>query len=163
MKTNTKPDWVATLRGIGHERSVQSSESVFYQGETLTTIGVVISGKAKAVVHSEDGQETWIGQFGPGDIFGHSAILGQDDLDMTIIAETKLSFLSIPIPKFNTMLANESALSTALSKDLARRLRLMTRRLVEAITLTSPGRVCAELLRLSKPIGIEPEKSVIPP
>ena len=36
-------------------------------------------------------------------------------------------------------------------------------RLVEAITLSAPGRVCAELVRMSKPVGIDPDKRVIRP
>jgi len=163
MKTETKHDWVETLRGIGKIRTIPSSEAFFFQGETLTTIGLIISGTAQAVVHSEDGQETWVGEFGPDEFFGHSAILGEGGLDMTITATTELRFLSIAISKFNAALANESALSTALAQDLARRLHFMTQRLVEAITLTSPGRVCAELMRLSKPIGIEPKKSIVRP
>lgn len=39
----------------------------------------------------------------------------------------------------------------------------MMNRLVEAVTLSSPGRVCAELLRLSHPVGIEPDKLIIRP
>lgn len=163
MSKDIQPDWAETLSGIGQERSVRSLESVFFQGEKQTAIGIVISGTAKAVIYSEDGQETWIEQFGPGEFFGHGAILSGADPELTIIAETQLTFLSIPISKFDLLLADEQSLPAALAKDLAYRLNKMTRRLVDAVTLSSRGRVCAELMRLSKPIGVSPDKSIVRP
>lgn len=163
MKIEGKQVWAETLRDIAKKRSVQSQELIFDQGETLTMVGLVLTGTAKGVVYSEDGQETWIENFGRGDFFGHEAIFSGLDLNMSIIAETEFSFLSIPAARFETLFAEETNLLTALAQDLAQRLAMMTQRLVEAFTLTSPGRVCAELMRLSKPIGVKPGKNIVRP
>jgi len=61
------------------------------------------------------------------------------------------------------ILSENRELTHAINKDLARRLDLMMRRLVEALTLSARGRVCAELIRLSSPIGIEPTQQIIRP
>ena len=61
------------------------------------------------------------------------------------------------------LMVQKDGLSISLANDLAARLEHMTSRLIEAFTLSAKGRVCAELSRLSKVIGVSPENLIIRP
>ena len=156
-------EWVDQIKPLGMTKSYKANDPVHFQGEKAATIGIVLSGKAKASVYSEDGQETWIGKFETGDFLGHAAILTDSPINFEITAETKLDLLQIPTGKFREFLSSDHQLAKAVTLDLAERLNMMTDRLVEAITLSAPGRICAELIRMSKPVGVAPDKLIIRP
>lgn len=156
-------DWVEALRPFGHVRTIAAGDLLLFQGEAAQHIGIIVSGRASARINTEQGDETWVDQFGVDDFFGHISLLTQSPIDFEIRAETDMKALFVPAQKFKALLSTDTVFSTVLAQDLAARLNIMMSRLVEAVTLSSPGRVCAELLRLSRPIGIEPDKLIIRP
>ncbi len=156
-------DWADILNPLGAVRGFSAGDLILFQGEAAKHIGLVISGHASARVNSERGDEVWVDQFGAGDFIGHISLLTQAPIDFEIRAESDVKVLFVPAQKFEDLLSSDKILSVALARDLAARLSVMTRRLVEAVTLSSPGRVCAELLRLSHPVGRDPDKLIVRP
>jgi len=156
-------DWVTALKAYGRVRDILANDPILLQGDVSEHVGIIISGHASARINSERGDETWVDQFNPDDFFGHISLLTQAPIDFEIIAESDVKALLVPVRKFENLLTSEKVLSITLAQDLAARLNIMMNRLVEAVTLSSPGRVCAELLRLSHPVGIEPDKLIIRP
>lgn len=156
-------NWSATLQSAGVVRDVSAGGLILFQGETAKQIGIIICGHASARVNTERGEETWVGRFETNDFLGHVSLLTQAPIDFEIRAESDAKILFIPAKAFETLLSTDKSLSLTLARDLAARLSVMTNRLVEAVTLSSPGRVCAELLRLSHPVGIDPETLIIRP
>ncbi len=151
------------LEGLGQARVVAAGDRLLFQGERAEHIGLVMSGQAKAVAYSEDGVETWLGRFEPGEFFGHIAFLSEMDVRFEVSAETDMTLRLIPVSQINALIESAPEINAVFARDLARRLDQMMTRLVEALTLSAKGRVCAELLRLSNPMGISPDKSVIRP
>ena len=156
-------DWAELLRSHGVMKTVTQDEPILFQGETAKHIGLILSGRACARVTTEQGEEKWVDEFAEGDFFGHISLLSQAPIEFEIRAESDMKILLIPARKVESLLSSDTTLSTTLAQDLAARLNLMTNRLVEAVTLSSPGRVCAELLRLSRPVGINPDRLIIRP
>jgi len=156
-------DWEAALMPHGRIRDISAGDSILFQGDISEHIGIINSVTASAQINTERGDETWVGEFNPDDFFGHISLFTQSPLDFEVRAESDVKALFVPAPKIEALLASETALSVTLVQDLGARLNIMMNRLVEAVTLSSPGRVCAELLRLSHPFGIEPDKFIIRP
>ncbi|MEP3889161.1 MAG: Crp/Fnr family transcriptional regulator [Hellea sp.] len=156
-------DWARALRPFGRVRSIAAGDLILFQGEAAEHIGIIISGRASARINTERGDETWVDQFEVDDFFGHISLLTQSPIDFEIKAETEVKALFVPIQKFKELLSSDKSFSAVLARDLAARLNIMMNRLVEAVTLSSPGRVCAELLRLSRPVGIDPGTLIIRP
>ena len=127
------------------------------------SVGFILSGKAKAVSYSENGDETWLGRFSEGEFFGHTSFLTQSPVNFEITAETNLTVLLISINNIRKLFETHSDIGRVFAKDLAARLDMMMRRLVEALTLSAKGRVCAELIRMSNPIGIDPSRHIVRP
>lgn len=154
---------IKALRPYGAVKNFALDETIHFQNEKSKTIGLIIFGTAKASVYSTEGQETWVGTFTKDDFFGYAELLTNTPIDFEIVAVTDLQVLLIPTQTFTEILSANSDLATSMSNDLAIRLKTMTDRLIEAVTVSSPGRVCAELLRMSKPIGIDPDKLIVRP
>lgn len=156
-------DWQAFLEDIATSKLYRVGDPIAFQGEPAEHIGYMTSGTAKAIAYSEDGVDTWLGEFQSGEFFGHTSFLTQKPVNFEITAQTDMTALIIPASALPALLDTHRELNRAFAEDLAKRLDMMMNRLVEALTLSAKGRVCAELMRLSRPIGIEPDKSIIRP
>jgi len=156
-------DWANALSPFGNFHNIGEGESILGQGERAKSIGIVVAGRAKAVVYSERGQEVWVGNFKAGDFFGHTSLLTNAQSEYEISAETNMKILLVPAQKFQQQLLSDNALCLAITRDIAARLKATTGRLVEMATVSAPGRVCAEILRLSKPVGIHPGRLIVRP
>lgn len=156
-------NWTETLRPFGSVQKISAGNLILFQGEAAKHIGLIISGHASARVNTEHGDETWVDQFKSNDFFGHISLLTQAPIEFEIKAESDVTALFVPAQKFEDLLSSNKTFSVTLAQDLAARLSIMMNRLVEAVTLSSPGRVCAELLRLAHPIGIDPRKLIVRP
>lgn len=144
-------------------KSFQPGESVFYQDEMASHVGLIIEGSIRATSYSEDGTETWLGRFTNGDLLGHISILAQQALRYEAVAESHVSMVCITPENLNRLLYESREFSQWVTDGLAAKVDMMTMRLIEAYTLSAKGRICAELLRMSSPIGVEPSKALIRP
>lgn len=152
-----------SLLARGVRRTFKAGDIISLQDELPSGVGYILSGRAKAISYSDKGDATWVGYFEARDFFGHMSLLTEQAVNFEISAETEMEAIIIPIGAMRSLLSEDQELGRALANDLAARLDYMTRRLVEAFTLSAKGRVCAELARLSNIIGMEPEKSIIRP
>lgn len=159
----TSQTWVGSLGVLGTLKKYEAGETIFFQNEYAKIVGFISSGRAVARVYSKQGQETWIGGFYVGDFLGHAALLTNTPIGFEVTASVETQVLQIPVPEFQNLLSANTELAEAVARDLALRLNMMTTRLVEAITLSAPGRVCAELMRLSTRVGVEPMMSIVRP
>lgn len=162
MGIETQP-WFAALEAEGARRVFSAGDVLAIQDNAPTLVGVIISGKAVAMSCDPEGEQTWIGEFVSGDFFGHMSMLTNLPLSYEMTAQSNMSALIVPIPALKRFMTDNPSVSQAVASDLASRLDLMMRRMVEALTVSAKGRVCAELIRMANPIGIDPGKSVIRP
>lgn len=163
MMGSDQDAWYQSISDRTSRKHYAPEEVIALQGEPIEFVGYVLSGTAKAVAYSESGDATWVGRFQAGEFLGHTSLLTDSPTRFEIIAETEVEIIRIAVPVMQDLLSTEHGLSATLAKDLAVRLDGMTSRLIEAFTLSTKGRVCAELSRLSRIIGIMPENLIIRP
>ena len=163
FRAEIPPDLRAQIEKLGRLQIAKPGERLLFQGEPASHIGFVLSGRAKAISFSADGTETWLGRFEAGEFFGHIAFLTESHVRFEVSAEEMMSIRLLPIDDVKTLMDTAPDMGGIFARDLANRLDMMMARLVEALTLSAKGRVSAELLRLSNPIGINPSMSVIRP
>ncbi len=163
MQTSETLPWYETLSERTTSHQYESGSVLALQEEEPQKIGYVLSGRAKAVSFSKNGEATWVGYFNSGDFFGHTALLSENPPPFEIIAETDVKVLYINTETMRHLLEEQETLTLELAKDLANRLDQMTHRLIEAFTLSAKGRICAELSRLSRVIGMAPDTRIIRP
>lgn len=163
MGTQDTNVWYHSIQDRITIRTFDADTVIALQSEKTEMIGYVLKGRAKAVSYSKDGDATWVGYFKPNDFFGHTALLSENPPPFEIIAETDVEVIFVGTALMTNLLQEQDDLSLELAKDLAARLDQMTNRLIEAYTLSAKGRVCAELSRLSRMIGISPDTHIIRP
>jgi len=121
------------------------------QGEQLEHIGIILSGTIFAQTSTKDGHSIWLEEFGPNQLIGIESIFSSIPLRYELIAKTNAKIAYYSKEEFLRLIqSHDEGLEIILS-------------IVEANTLTAKGRICAELKRHSKPIGIEPDRFIIRP
>lgn len=157
------PDWLNPLVEHGHIAHFSENDVIFSQGDDLTEVGFVLTGRAKAVAYSLNGDETWLCEFTTGDLIGHLELLNEEPLLHELTTETDMSILFLPVSVVKAHIETSASVGTAVANDLAHRLKVMMDRYLEALTLSAKGRVCAELIRLAHPIGVQPDYLIVRP
>lgn len=144
-------------------KSYDGGDVVISQGHRNTHLGIVISGRGEFQAYSSKGQSIWLGSITIGDIFGSEALSGRGAAPYELIAKSRLDVMFVTRSDFLSALQlSTDALSYVLG-SLSKMSEQFMLRLIEAQTLTATGRICAELKRQSKDIGIDPGKHIIRP
>lgn len=133
------------------------------QGEQLEHIGIILSGTIFAQTSTKDGHSIWLEEFGPNQLIGIESIFSSIPLRYELIAKTNAKIAYYSKEEFLRLIQSHDEGLEIILKDISHRLIRNIDRIVEANTLTAKGRICAELKRHSKPIGIEPDRFIIRP
>jgi len=144
-------------------RQLGCGETVLYQGEEAEQVGVILSGKVFAQTFTQDGHAIWLEDFGPSQLIGIESLFSGAPLAYELIAKANVKIAYLTRDKFLTLVETHNGGLEAILLEMSSRLIRNTERLIEANTLSAKGRICAELKRHSKPIGIEPDKHIIRP
>lgn len=156
-------DWFEGFCAQAAEKTYKRGDIFTLQGETQNTVGLVLSGKASALAFSYKGDETWVGEYNEGHFIGLTSILTDDISNFEVRATSKLTVRLISKPKMLELMEENRTLLEAIAKDIAKRLNHSISDLIDVHSLSVKGRVCAELLRLALPIGIDPDRRIIRP
>ncbi|OLF71335.1 hypothetical protein AWH62_12340 [Maricaulis sp. W15] len=146
------------------ERSrVAAGTVIIAQDEADDRVFLLLGGRARVVLLSENGQEIWLDAFEAGAVFGELAALTGQPRISGIIAETECDLAIYSGEAFFGLIRRHGEIGLALSRVLARRVQHTTQRMFELSALSAPGRIYAELLRMSKPVGSDGSARVIAP
>lgn len=163
MNNEKEEPWILHVRARSSAKSFEPGQTIFFQGEQTEYIGLVVSGQVEALTYSESGQEIWVAGFVHGEFFAQHALLDNSTSELEFIAKTKAQILLIHPKVILTELNRDESFHARFTRDFAARLNQVTTGFVNAYTKTTKGRICAELLRLSEQIGIDPGKCIIRP
>lgn len=119
-------------------------------GDTWSYAHLVIAGRARALVYGLDGQMVLIHEYGSGDIFGAVGSADLHPANADVIAADPTRTASVPAPQFVMLIDRHGSLGLLLVRRLLDQLRATSGRMVERMTLSAPGRVYVELLRLAR-------------
>jgi len=155
--------WFERFCALSSEQIYSRGQSFSVQGEALNTAALIISGRAAAFSYSINGKETWLGEFRQGQFMGLTALLTKEACDIELRATSKLILRSLSHDKMLGLMKAEPSFCEALAADLAARLSNSISDLIQVNTLSVRGRICAELIRLALPIGIDPDRHIIRP
>jgi CRP/FNR family transcriptional regulator len=129
-------------------RRFASGEVVFREGDASDTCYVIRAGHARAVLEHPDGRSITLAQFGPGEIFGELAMLGEEPRSATVESIEETEAIAILGPDMRRLLRDHPEISIRLIASLGRRLREANDRLSRQSFQTVQSRVASVLSQL---------------
>ena len=114
-------DGLAKLAALATSVDFPAGHVIARQGEIGTGFFVIVSGGVRVV---RDGEV--VARLGPGEFFGELSVLDQMPRNATVAAEQATSCLALASWDFDRVLLEEPALTLAILRGVARRLREVT-------------------------------------
>lgn len=144
------PDVARAVAAHATARQYPAQALILRYGDRTNQAWLVMAGRAQALVYALDGQMVLIHEYGAGDLFG--AVAGEDawPIEAEVIAAEPTHAATLPAADFLLLVDRHGSLGLLLVRSLLGQLRATSMRMVDRTTLSAPGRVYAELLRLAR-------------
>ncbi len=128
-------------------------EIIYFPEERSDTIYMLKEGKVKISRVSEDGKKMTLHLIGPGEIFGESAILGQEKRENIAEVVEDAVICSINRTMFQEMLVNNPKMNLSINKFIGLRIRKIQAHIEDLVFKDAKERVVAFLERYTKTFG----------
>jgi CRP/FNR family cyclic AMP-dependent transcriptional regulator len=128
-------------------------EVIYFPEERSDNIYMLKEGKVKISRVSEDGKKMTLQLIGPGEIFGESAILGQEKRENIAEVVEDAVICSINRAMFQEMLANNPKLNLSINKFIGLRIRKIQAHVEDLVFKDAHERVVAFLKRYVRTFG----------
>ena len=144
------PEILARLGDRAIERSYKKGQLIFYQGDPAEALFVVIEGRVKVVVTSEDGNEMLLVSLEPMDVFGELALIDGEPRSASCETLEPTRVLVLTRATFLEALHETPALMESLLRSLGAVLRRLTEQAADLVFLDLHGRVAKFLVGLAE-------------
>jgi CRP-like cAMP-binding protein len=152
---SASPSDLADLMESAEEKSFETGEYIFWEGDLPGNFYLLVSGRVKVVKHGSQGRETVVAFFGPGDIFGEVAVLEDKPYPASSMAVENTQTLSISKETFRNFIERHPAVAMSMVGILSARLREAQSRLHDLSGERVEQRVARTLRRLASKLGPE--------
>ena len=135
------------IRLRGKIRQYELRATIVRRGDRVSTLYVVIAGRAHAIVYSVDGQAVLLDEYRSGDFFGATSSPRSATHEADVIVVEQLSAFLLDGGVLAILAERHGCIGLALFQLIVDRLQQMASRMYEHAALSAVGRVHAELLR----------------
>jgi CRP/FNR family transcriptional regulator, cyclic AMP receptor protein len=146
----------AALTRRGRRRQYPAGASLFLEGESCSTVVVVVSGRVKCFSLTEHGEEILLAVRGPGALLGELSAVDGSPRSASVAALEPVVALVVPIAAFIEFLREHGDAAIALLQLITSKLRDSDRKRVESAAYDIPARVARRLVELADRFG-EPD------
>lgn len=144
------PEGLARLAERAVERTYKKGQLVFYQGDPAEALFVVIEGRIKVVVVSEEGDEMLLVTLQPVDVFGELALIDGEPRSASAETMEQTRVLVLTRATFLAALRESPAMTESLLRSLGAVLRRLTEQAADLVFLDLHGRVAKLLVGLAE-------------
>jgi len=138
-------------------RQFQQGEAIFQQGDPGQMLYLIETGQVRIYVQDEEGQETSVIVYGPGEIFGELAVIDGLPRSASAVAMENTIVYTLNRDSFREHMRNSPQLALNFMKALSVRVRYSTQQVGSLTLLDVPGRLARKLLELAQQHGsVEP-------
>jgi CRP-like cAMP-binding protein len=134
----------------GRLRDFAARAMILRRGDRISTLYIVVAGRAHAIVYSLGGQEVLLHEFRAGDFFGAVSPPYSADYEADVVAIDALSSFLLEGQTLALLAEQHACIGLALLRVMVERLQQTASRMYEQIALSAVGRVHAELLRQAR-------------
>lgn len=163
MSTGDLTELIETVFAQGRSQTFAPGSVLQFQGDSCDELILLEDGAAEARFISADGDQTVLFQLSAGELIEDAAhILGEMSA-YEIVAATHVRARLIAKRRILNHPDAQNKPWALLSYSVARKLKSLLAAHTATTTLSVYGRVCAHLLAIAKPSGVEPDRLVIRP
>ncbi|TQM11840.1 Crp/Fnr family transcriptional regulator [Pseudonocardia kunmingensis] len=137
------------MRSVGRWRSWEAGAIIFREGEPATTVLLIESGRAKAILSSASGKQVMLAVRGSGDLLGEFAALDGQPRSATVQALSAVRGWLVTSAALVDHLSGESSAALELLRLLVGRLREADMQRLDFGALDTTGRVANFLIALT--------------
>jgi len=134
----------------GKRREFHARATIVRQGEQVSTLYIVVTGRAHAILYSLEGQAVLLHEYRAGDCFGAVGPPHSGTLEADVVAVEAVCAFLLDSGVLALLAEQHGCIGLALLKIMVDRLQQTTTRMYQHIALSAVGRVHAELLRLAQ-------------
>lgn len=141
------------LKSIISDRKVKlvrKKQIIYYEGDAISGIYLILSGRIKAIKLSEDGRELVTGMYGPEEYLGIQAMLSSDQYNETTEAVDDTTVCLLPKDTVKQLLDNYTDIGQKFIKILSSNLIEKEEQLLQLAYHSVRKRMAEILLRLAK-------------
>jgi CRP-like cAMP-binding protein len=147
------PEVVTEVLGAATVRELVPGESLFLQGDEVSALYVVDTGRLKLAQVTAEGEEVVVGTLGAGAILAGVAVLDKRVLPVSALAVVPSRVYAWPRALALELVARHPTLRTNVLTTIADRMQGSLRRIRELSTESAGQRVARVLLRLTRESG----------
>ena len=114
------------LQRVAVKKNFAKNTILFSKGDQSDALYIICSGKAKAVIHDENGREIVIATFGAGEYFGEISFLDGEERSATVMTREPTEMLVINRNDFKDLLFSNPDAVLHLLKELLKKIRKAT-------------------------------------
>lgn len=140
----------ALLSQRADKRRYKRGEHLLVQGERSNALFIVLTGKARVVVHDERQREVILSDLQPGECVGEMSLIDNEPHSASVRADTVCDVLVLESPAFARCLAENSSLSYGVMRGLVQRLRQADRKIQSLALSDVYGRVATALMDMAE-------------
>lgn len=137
----------------GRLRDYEMRAALVRSGDRISTLYVIVDGRAHAVVYSIEGQAVLLHEYRSGDFFGVVSPPYSTVHDADVIAIERVAAFLLDGSALALLAEQHARIGLALLKVMVERLQRTTARMFEQVALSAVGRVHSELLRQARESG----------
>ncbi len=152
--------WAAML-ALGERRWVNRGAVLFRAGDPANYLFVIISGRVKVILYSQDGEEALGSVLGPGEILGSASLLDDRPRSITATADERTEVLLLPRDSLERLVATSPAAALDIYRLLVRQLRRSYAFIQDTIFLDVAGRLAKKLLELAETYGEQVDDGIV--
>lgn len=141
---------LADVEAAATPKKVGRGTLLLGEGDESASVFYLLGGKASAIRYSVGGVEVLIDTFERGALLGEMAALTGAPRTADIYALTEVRLAVFSAPAFLELMRKHGSIGIGVSRLLAKRIGRTTHRMFEQSTLSSKGRVYAELMRMAR-------------
>ena len=146
----------AALTERGRRRQWPAGASLFLEGESSSTVVIVLSGRVKCFSLTEHGEEVLLAIRGPGALLGEFSAVDGGPRSASVAALEPVVALVVPTAGFIDFLRTHGDAGIALLQLVTGKMRDADRKRVEGAAYDIPARVARRLVELADRFG-EPD------
>lgn len=144
-------------------KSYEAHELIVDYGDESADVLFIISGQVRILMSSAYGRHVILNHLDKGDFFGEMSAIDGRSRSASVIALFNSEVCVMPGEVFIEIATTVPAIAMRTMEKLTERVRTINERLAEQAFLTARQRLCAELLRQSRPRSGHPDQRIVSP